>query len=552
MLKIFSFTKRYMLAHKWRLALYVFIGIAMSTGSLVSPLIMGNFVDMLLAADDIGFIFAYFALFGGVSAVSITLGYAASMLYVYLQTQMGFAMNRDFIERIQRMPIKHTQKYDAAYLNQRVNNDSNALVIFCIGIIQSVLVNSAIVAAALVLLFSFHPPLAGVLMAVAAAYFSIYLMCRKMLYKANHEYKEAQSVFFGKLHEQLFNIRFIKLRNLFSFVFGRLDASFGVLLGKALKNQKASYVFGSLDQLVLIAAQMVLLLFGGIEIVEGRLTIGRFIIISSYFNMMLGAMRYFFGLGQTVQNNLVSYNRLQELQGIETEANGKRTLDRIESVELRGVTFGYGDSEVFAGISAVFGRGRIHVLLGPNGAGKSTLADVMVGLHMGDYGGEVLYNGVNIGELDMYSVRGRLVGFSEQAPTLLADTLAYNLCLDREGLLESKAGEMDRLVKALGLETYLGGLPGGLGTVVSDGAANISGGEKQKLSILRALLRDPDVIVLDEPTSALDERSCGALKDYLYGLRGEKIIVVITHDAGFAEDGAASVVRLLRDGRRQV
>ena len=288
-------------------------------------------------------------------------------------------------------------------------------------------------------------------------------------------------------------------------------------------------------------------IMGGIEIIAGRLTIGQFVIISSYFNMMLGSVRYFFGLGQSVQNTLVSYNRLQELQAVETEPNGKRTLDRIESVELRGLTFRYGENEVLAGVSCMFRRGRVHAILGPNGAGKSTLVDVMVGLHMDGYGGCVLYNGVPMVELDMYGIRGRFVGFSEQEPTLLADTLEDNLCLSREGLLEDSTAELGRLAKMLGLEAYLASLPDGMGTVVNEGAANLSGGEKQKISILRTLLQNPDVIILDEPTSALDERSRGALKEYLYELKDEKIIIVITHDGDFVEDGEASVVRLLRN-----
>ena len=225
MLKIFTFTKRYLLMHKWRLVFYVTIGLVMSAGSIVSPYIVGSFIDRLIGADDISFIFVYFALFGGINVASIALGYVAARLYVQIQTRLGFAMNRDFIQRIQRMPIKQTQQLDAAYLNQRVNNDANALVMFCIGIIQSVLVNCVIVVAALPLLFSFHPVLAAVLLAVAIVYFAIYLFCRRMLYKASHEYKESQSVFFGKLHEQLFNVRFIKMHSLFSYIIGRLDAS---------------------------------------------------------------------------------------------------------------------------------------------------------------------------------------------------------------------------------------------------------------------------------------------------------------------------------------
>ena len=326
LLAIFRFSGRYLLMRKWRLLFYVLISLAMGAVSIASPYILGDFIDRLLDAEDIGFIFSFFALFGGINIASILLGYVAARLYVRLQKCLGFAMSRDFIQKIHKMPIARALQYDAAYLSQRISQDASALIVFCIGIIQSILVNSVVVVAALLLLFAFHPVLAGILAAVAAIYFSIYFACRGMLYKASHEYKESQSVFFGKLHEQLASVRFIKLHSLFSHIVGRLDASFAALLGKALRSQHVSYIFGSLDQVVMVAAQMVLLLFGGIEIIAGRLTIGNFVVISMYFNMMLGSMRYFFGLGQAAQNNLVSYNRLLELQSVKPERSSEGHL----------------------------------------------------------------------------------------------------------------------------------------------------------------------------------------------------------------------------------
>jgi len=451
---------------------------------------------------------------------------------------MGYALNRDFIKKLQHAPLNFTSAQDTAYLNQRINNDANALIIFCIGTIQSILVNMVIVAAALLLLFLFHPMLAVILLCVATVYFIFYVLYKKILYRTSHALQESQSKYFSKLNEQLFNIRFIKLHSLFSHFIGRLSHSFGGLLESALRHQRASYIFGGLDKLVLIAAQLVLLLFGGMEIIAGRLTIGRFIIISSYFNMMLGAIRYFFSLGSTIQNNMVSCNRLQELSDVVLEPNGRKQLDSVHTIELKSVNFAYGKSPLLQDISLTLTKGNIYVLLGPNGAGKSTLTDIMLGLQNGNYAGHVLYNGTNMTEIDMYNLRSRHIGVSEQEPVLLADTLAYNLNLDQPDLTEAKHETIESLTKILGFEAYIYALPNGLATTINENAANISGGEKQKLSILRALLKDPDVLVLDEPTSALDTTSKAALKAYLNKIKKDKIIIIITHDKEFVDEGS--------------
>ena len=541
-MKIFNLCKPYLLAHKLALLTFISISVLVSTSSLISPYIIGDFIDQLMSAQDMHFIYRYFAIFASINLASLALGYISGRLYIRLQTRMGYALNRAFIQRLQHAPLSFTDKQDTAYLNQRINNDANSLIIFCIGVIQGVLINFVIVATALGLMFVFHPMLAGILLCVCVIYFVFYALCKQMLYRVNLEYQESRSTFFSKLNEQLFNIRFVKLHGLFSHFINRLNTSFGGLLTSALKHQRASYIFSGLDRLVYIVAQMILLLIGGREIIAGRLTIGRFIIISSYYSMMLGAIRYFFNMGQTIQNNMVSYNRLRELEAAVPEPNGEARLDAIHSVELKDISFSYGDKPVLEGINLRFTKGRIYVLLGPNGAGKSTLADVLIGLQAGNYTGQVLFNGEE--NIDMYDLRNRLIGISEQEPTLLADSVASNLSLDKPDILQAQSRLLDRLVNILGLEAYIHSLPDRLETQINESAANISGGEKQKLSILRALIKAPDVVVLDEPTSALDVNSKAALRAYLDEIKDEKIIIVVTHDKDFVDVDNDMIVRV--------
>ena len=534
MKKIFHFCRRYLLLYKWRLTGYVSISILGSLSALISPYIIGDFIDQLLAAQDMRFIYRYFAIFATINLFALIFGYIGGRLYVRLQSRIGYALNRDFIQRLQRAPLKFTQQQDTVYLNQRINNDANSLVIFCISIIQSMLVNGVMIIVPAALLFYFHPMLAAILLVVAVVYFVFYTLYKRVLYKANYEYKESQSRFFAKLNEQMFNIRFIKLHGLFDHFIGRLNTSFHWLLGSALRHQRASYVFNGLDKLVMMVSQMILLLFGGVEIIAGRLTIGQFIIISAYFNMMLGALRYFFSLGQTVQSNMVAYDRLQELAQINPEPNGGQALTAIDKIELKNVTFAYGNQPLIDNFNLQLQRGKICAIMGANGKGKSTLVDIILGLQAGSFTGHVFYNGVPMEAINMYAVRNRLIGVSEQEPTLLSDTLSYNLDLDKEGLAAGQMDKVNNLVRMLGLSECFKSLP--YDAIINENAANISGGEKQKISILRALLKNPDVLVLDEPTSALDAASCAALKTYLQALKHYKIIIVVTHDKTFVND----------------
>jgi len=487
-------------------------------------------MDQLLSANDMSFAAFYFILFVSINLISILISYIASMLYIKLQNRLGYALNCDFIKIIQNSTIGAIESHDTAYLNQRINNDSNALIIFCISIVQSIIINTIVVIVSLCLLFSFHLILASILLFVALLYFIFYTLYKKKLYKVNHVYQESQSFFFGKLHEQLFNIKIIKLHGLYSQFIERLNQSFLPLLNNAFKRQRSSFIFGSFDQLVLITVQVVLLLLGGSEIIAGRLTIGRFVIILSYFNMMLGAVRYFFSMGETIQSNMVSYNRLKTLSYTKQESNGMRLINKIDSIELKHLSFSYGENLIFHDLNATFKKGCINFIRGSNGSGKSTLIDIILGLHTNNLRGEILYNGISIKNIDMRDSRRRLFGVSEQEPTLLPDTLFYNICLEDSSLSKERLSLLNKLISVLHLEEFIQSLPSQLLTTINDHSSNISGGEKQKIAILRALLKNPGVVILDEPTSALDDNSRESLKQYLYEIKDDKIIIIITHE----------------------
>lgn len=177
------------------------------------------------------------------------------------------------------------------------------------------------------------------------------------------------------------------------------------LLNKALIYQKTNYLFSSVDKIIMTVANILVFLFGGISVINGSLSVGYFAIISSYFSMMMSATRYFFTLGQSVQENMVSYNRLRDIFEINEKSNGKEVPKGIDCIEARNLTFSYGDNCVLHDYSVTLKKGNIYALIGENGSGKSTLINVLVGLYIDEFTGEVFYNDKRISLLDMCEVR---------------------------------------------------------------------------------------------------------------------------------------------------
>ena len=371
-----------------------------------------------------------------------------------------------------------------------------------------------------------------------------YKLFRNILYRSHFQLKESTSLYFSKLSEQLINIEFIKIHGLISRFAKRLETRFKDVLSKSLHLQVVEYSYTAYDKFLTTLVQVIMMFFCGIQIINDELTIGGFTIILNYFNIVMSSVRYYFTLGNSIQGNLASYKRLSDLFLIKEEVQGDIDLQSVNKIEIKGLSFSYNvkSNHILDNFSAIFEKGVVYTILGSNGSGKSSLIKLILGLFINEYRGEILFDGLSIRTLNMYEMLNKKIGVSEQEPIMLTDTIRYNLFLDdEERVNEDKVNE---LIKILNLDSFYSTLYDGLDSMVYQNSSNISGGEKQKISLMRALLKNSDVLILDEPTSALDSYGKSSLANYLNMIKKNKIIIIVTHDKPFL-DALDSQVRII-------
>lgn len=172
-------------------------------------------------------------------------------------------------------------------------------------------------------------------------------------------------------------------------------------------------------------------------------------------------------------------------------------------------------------------KGNVYIILGENGAGKSTLVDIIMGLHTDNLAGNIKINGFNINELDMKYLRKNNIALAEQEPFLFEESILNNIILDNDNYDKNK---LEELLNYFNLSAVINKLPNGINSILYENTINLSGGEKQKLSLIRTFLKNTDLIILDEPTNALDVFTKEKLVKYLDSLKKDRIIVIITHD----------------------
>jgi len=498
--------------------------------TILSPYILGDFIDNLIQGADVNAILRFCFIFGGLSLLNIVKGYAIAMLYVKMQNKMGYAFNKAVLQHIQNVSLSYINRKDIAYISNRVTADANSLIGFCTTVMQSIITNVIMLVIPFLILLTLNRFITMLMLFFLGVYLFLYFVCKKLLYKAGFELRESQARFFSGLLEQLKFIKLIKTNAIQQEINKRADEKIVKADYATRYNQRVSYLYKGMDGIISTVAQIVLFVIGGLQILNGTFTIGMFTIFTAYYNLMLGAARYFYGLGATYQQTKVSYNRVKEILDQKPETNGEIVPEDIKSISFRHVDFSYSvddTTRVIHNFNKTFTRGSIYALVGANGAGKSTLVNLMMGLYINEFAGEITYNHVSIHHIDMNAVRRNHIGYAAQEPELINDTILYNLLYDNSCEHVNNT-HLDDCIKTLNMNDFF--RKHDLGFEINEMNNNISGGEKQKIAILSVLYKNPNVMIYDEPTSALDADTTARFMSYLHRIKEDKIIVIITHD----------------------
>ncbi|MFV0504889.1 MAG: ATP-binding cassette domain-containing protein [Lachnospirales bacterium] len=514
MLKIFKFAYMYIYEYKISFYIYTATSLIVSIIAFSIPYLNGKFIDILVYSDNLKILYFFCFIIIIFNILRLLLGYYNSLIYTRIQSKTGFKLNKDAIIRLQKTELIKCENMDMVYNNQIINNDSNTIMMFIIPFIQNFLVNISSILIALFLVASISRTIFFVMIMCIFLYVFLYKLYREKLYNTNKELTEAKSNFFSTLFEQLNLISFIKVNNIYTEMKEKLNAKFRSFYKVIIKNQKVNYVFSGLDTIISIMAQSILVLVAGTLVMKKKITIGEFTIMSTYFALMLKSATYFLNLSKSYESVKVSYDRISELMAWNNEKNGNAYINKIKKIELQNITFGYEKSLIFNNLNMKFEEGNIYALKGENGVGKSTLMKIIMGLYQPE--GGVFYNDISINGLDMEKIRRNNIAMCEQQPTILDGTFEDNMFIYEK--IESIKSR--KLEEFLNISKFLNS---------SFSPKNLSGGEKQRITLFRTFIKDADIILLDEPTAALDKNTERNFYNYLDSIKKTKIIILISH-----------------------
>jgi len=292
-----------------------------------------------------------------------------------------------------------------------------------------------------------------------------------------------------------------------------------------------------------------ILWLGANQVIRGEATVGELLIFLTYLGQFYEPLNQLSHVGATVANASVGAQRVFEILDTPEEVKDAPDAQPVVRSALRGelafnaVTFRYADDrEILRGINFTLAPGQSAALIGPSGVGKTTLLN-LVPRFFDPTGGTIFLDGADLRSLRVRDVRSQ-IAIVLQEPILLPTSIAENIAYGRPGATRA---EIEAAAKAANAHAYIEKLPQQYDTIVGDGAARLSVGERQRLNLARAFLKDAPILLLDEPTSALDAESEALVVESLKRLMHGRTTLIVAHRLSTIRDLDKIVV--LAEGR---
>ncbi len=447
-----------------------------------------------------------------------------------LKNKVVNQLRSELYNKILHLPIGYFTEQKKGDLISRITNDVGEVEGSVVGTLEGWVRDPLTILLNFTVLFLISPQLTGFLLLFIPVVGLIIGRVTRSLKQQSMEVAHKQSESVSVLDETLTGLRVIKAFNVETILRNRFFAINQELLAAKNRIGYKRDLASPLSEFMGVLVFSCILYFGGRLILSGGIALeassflGYLVLFYNVINPVKALSTSF----SNMQKGSAAIARIEEVLAtpntVDDNPDGKLLTAFHTSIELRNVSFSYNNIPVLSNINLVIEKGKTIALVGSSGAGKSTLADLIPRFHDVS-SGELLIDGVNIKHYSLKSVRDQ-ISIVTQEPILFNDTISNNILIGKQGASPDEIAEASRVANA---HQFITGKERGYDTNIGDRGSKLSGGERQRLTIARAVIKNPPILILDEATSSLDTESERLVQDAINNLMQNRTSIVIAH-----------------------
>lgn len=516
----------YFKLHKFKLFILYLVTILGDLIALIPLYLFGKALDFVIA-NNFMYVIKMVAIMAIVFFITIALSIIETNLDKYLNQAIVMDIQKKIYDKILKLRIEDFNLIKNGELLSKIGNDPQAIADFITNDILKIIISTA----TLVVVILFILNLSVELSIIAILTFPMSMILTAVLGKKTRKYikksKELNDDSFSIIQETIMGLIEIKSLNLQKYLSKKYKLNLKDLMENVLKTTKLSTNINALSSTISSMGEWLIILASSWLIINNRLTIGALASFNSFFSKFAESISSLAQINVKIQTVYLSINRIEGLMQLldETRLKNDYKPNIYGDICIKEVNFSYVDSKkVLNNLSLEIEPKKLYVVVGENGCGKSTLLNLLMRFYEAD-SGEILLSNSDIKSIDIQYLREKVVYVPQQV-AFFQGSIIDNLSLYNEKI---NLEEIMDVCKMVGIHNFIETLTEKYNTSIGKGGVNLSGGQLQKLAIVRAILRNPEIMILDEITSDLDSKSEFEIMQLLNELSEKFTIITVAH-----------------------
>lgn len=516
---------------------------------LMQPMFLQKVVDVGIANNDMAYVLRTLAMMLGVAVVGWIGGAGCSYFSAIAAIDAGTDIRKDLFSHVQSLSFSNIDQLKTGNLITRLTSDVVAVQRIMMMMMRIMVRSPLQIIGSLIMTFIISPRLFLILLVIVPLLIIAMVLILRHGYPLYRIVQERLDQVNTVMQENLSGIRVVKAFVRDDFEIKRFAAANDNYMETTIKVSRTMAIMSPVTMILLNVGVVGVLWFGNIEVIAGRIQVGKVMAFINYLLQLLNSLMMFANLMMMYSKAQASAERIGEVFEAKADVIDRENAQVIEQLDgplkFDKVSFSYGDhaiEPVLSDISFVANPGEKIAVIGSTGSGKSTLVNLIPRLYDVS-SGHITVGGIDIRAIERQSLRAN-IGMVLQQALLFSGSIEENIRYGKDG---ASVRAVEKAAMTAGASEFIDGFKEGYATELGQKGVNLSGGQKQRLSIARALIRQPHILILDDSTSAVDVSTEARIQDALGERTKESIVVMVAQRISSVLD--ADKILVLEEGR---